>query len=376
VQLTDASNESLIWAADFDRQFEDILNVQRDVALAVCEKLKIALSDEQESLLKDHTHVDPEAYVLYQKGQEKLLRNSGSTKEIQEAKAFFEAAIREDSTFNLAWIGLADAWIEMLFWHRVQDGDALPQARKAAMRALQLNPGNGETYGVLGAINLMERDLVSAKDNLSKSIELSPSYSFAYERLAWLAIFKGQYQESVDLYNKVIQLDPLSTRIKGSLGSSYYFMGRYREGIQQMQQFLQLHPGDNFLLWSLAYNQAANGDYEEAIRTLDKRTIGKGTNWIYAYCYAKLGRRDDAQRILDYHLERKKKDHVPDFMMAIQYLSLGDERKALDYLGHSIHTEGENWFVLGIAVDPMLKPLHGNPEFERLLKELKVLYGL
>jgi adenylate cyclase len=376
VQLTDASNESLIWAADFDRQFEDVLNVQRDVALAVCEKLKIALSEELESQLKNHTHVNPNAYVLYQKGQEKLLRNSGSTKEIQEAKALFEASLREDSTFSLAWIGLADAWIEMLFWHRVQDEDALPQAKAAAMRALALNPNNGESYGVLGAINLMERDLVSAKKNLDRSIELSPSYSFAYERLAWLAIFKGEYDRALDLYKTVIQLDPLSTRIKGSLGSSYAFMGRYKEGIQQMQVFLQLHPGDNFLLWSLAYCQAANGDYADAIKSLDKRTIGTGTNWIYAYCYAKLGRTADAQRILDYHIERSKRDHVPDFMMAIQYLSLGHTQEALEFLEQSIHTEGENWFILGISSDPMLKPLHGHPEFERLIDELKVLYGL
>jgi TolB-like protein/tetratricopeptide (TPR) repeat protein len=376
VQLTDAANESLLWAADFDRQFEDVLNVQRDVALAVCEKLRIALSPEQQTQLKDHTHVDPNAYVLYQKGQERLLRNSGSREEIEEARKYFEESIAEDSTFSLAWIGLADAWIEMIFWHRVQDGDALPQAKAAATRAMELNPGNGESYGVLGAINLMERDLVSARKNLERSIELSPSYSFAYERLAWLAIFEGSPENSIDLYNKVIQLDPLSTRIKGSLGSSYYFMGRYKEGIARMKEFLQVDPNDNFLLWALAYCQAANGDYEEAIQALDKRTIGTKTNWVYAYCYTKLGQREKAQAILDYHLERKKTGHVPDFMMSVQYAALGNIDQALRYLEQSIHTEGENWFVLGIESDPMLNPLHGHPEYKRLIRELKEQYGL
>jgi Flp pilus assembly protein TadD len=143
-----------------------------------------------------------------------------------------------------------------------------------------------------------------------------------------------------------------------------------------MQQFLQLDPGDDFLLWSLAYNLAANGDYEEAIATLDKRTIGTGTNWIYGYCYAKLGRTNDAQRILDYHIERRKRDHVPDFMMAVLYLVMGDQQQAIRFLEQSINTEGENWFVLGIKKDPMLKPLHEHPEFRRLLKELEQLYGL
>lgn len=376
VQLINASNGSLIWASDFDRQFEDVLNVQRDVALAVCEKLKIALSPEIQKRLKDHRQVDPDAYVLYQKGQEMLLRNSGSKEEILQARQYFEEAIAKDSTFNLAWVGLADAWIETIFWHRIDDADALPQAKRAAMRAMELDPGQGEAYGVLGAINLMERDLVSAEQHLRKSIEINPSYSFAYERLAWIALFKHGEKECLDLYNKVIQLDPLSTRIKGSLGSTYYFINRYKEGIDKMRSFLQYNEHDNFLLWSLAYCLAGNGQYQEAIDELKKRTIGTHTNWIYAYCYAQLGQTAEAQRILDYHIERSKRDHVPDFMMAVQYASLGHEETALSYLSKSIHTEGENWFVLGFANDPMLKPVHGHPEFKRLVKEVRVLYGL
>ena len=283
VQLTDASNESLLWAADFDREFKDVLNVQRDVALAVCEKLKIALSPELQSKLRDHTHVDPEAYVLYQKGQEKLMRSSGSRAEIVEARQYFEHAIEEDSMFNLAWIGLADTWVEMIFWHRVQDEDALPQARKAAQHALALDPGVGQAYGVLGAVELLERKIDSAEYHLRRSIELNPNYAFAYERLAWISFYKYGSKECLELYDKVIQLDPLSTRIKGSLGSTYYFMGKFAEGAQKMKQFLQVDPNDNFLLWSLAYLQAGNGDYKEALESLKKRSIGTETNWIYTY---------------------------------------------------------------------------------------------
>ncbi len=376
VQLINANDESLIWAESFDRQFEDVLNIQRDVALAVSDKLKISLTPEIKHRLEDKVNVNPEAYVNYQKGQELLKRSSGTKEDMDQARIYFEMSIKEDSSFSLAWVGLADAWIETIFWHRVEDEDALPQAKAAALKAMQIDPGNGECYGVLGAINFMERDLSSAEQNLKRSIELNPNYSFAYERLAWLALFQGKEDESLKQYDYVILLDPLSTRYKGSLGSAYYFMGRYDEGIKKMKEFLNLDPTDNFILWSLAYCYAGKGEYEKAIETFKKRTIGTNTNWAYAYCYAKLGNTTEAQRILNYHLERKKTGHVPDFMMAVQYAALWDKETALDYLEKSINNENEGWFILGFETDPMLASVRKDPRFKALLKKIAQDYGL
>ena len=374
VKLINASDESVIWAQSFDGEIEDILNVQRNVALAVSEKLQVSLTPYIHHRLRNRVNVDPEAYVNYQKGQELLKRSSGTKEDMDQARVFFEMSIREDSNFNLAWLGLADAWLETIFWHRVADGDALPQAKYAAQRSMLIDPSNSESYGVLGAIYLLERNLSAAEKNLKRSIELNPNYSFAYERLAWLALFKEDEKESIRLYEKVIQLDPLSTRYKGSLGSAYYFMKKYDTGIERMKQFLRLDPNDNFILWSLGYLYAGKGDYKKAIETFKRRSIGTNTNWVYAYCYAKLGDMDAAKEILNYHLERKKTGHVPDFMMSIQYTALGEYETALDYLEKSLASEGENWFILGFQSDPMLDPLRKFPRFKALNKTLKGLY--
>ena len=377
VKLIKASDESVIWAKSFDGAFEDILNVQRNVAMAVSDQLKVSLNEQTKRRFEERVNVDPEAYVNYKKGQELLYRSSGAKEDLDRAREHFEMAIKEDSTFSQAWTGLADAWIETIFWHRTSDENALPQAREAAIKALLLDPESGECYGAMGALNLLERDLQSAEKNLKKSIELSPNYSFAYERLAWIAIFKGDVEKTFELYDKVIQLDPLSTRIKGSMGSTYYFTNRYEEGIAKMTDFLRIDPTDNFLLWALAYCYAGNGEYQKAIETLDKRTIGKSTNWIYGYCYSKLGKKEDAQRILKWHLDKKAAGgHVPDFMMSVQYAALGDIENALDYIEKSYEVEGENWFVLGFQIDPMLDPLRNQPRFKTLMKRLRTDYGL
>jgi len=374
VQLIKASDESVIWAESFDRQFEDVLNVQRDVALAVSDKLKVSLTPEIQKRLEDKVNVNPEAYINYQKGEELLKRSSGTMEDMEQARTYFETAIKQDSNFTQAWVGLADSWIESIFWHRIEDKDALPYAKEAAMKAMETDPGNGECYGVLGAVNLLEKDLVSAKKNLTRSIELNPNYTFAFERLAWISLFTKDYDESLRIYNLVISLDPLTARYKGSLGSAFYFMGRYKEGISRLNDFLELDPKDNFILWSLGCCYAGNGEYQKAIDIFHKRTIGTNTNWALAYCYGKLGQMDEIKKILDYHLEKKKTGHVPDFMMAVQYAALGDKSTALDYLENSVNKDSEGWFILGFDSDPMLASLRDEPRFKVLLKKVNEEY--
>src|SRR5687768_130034 len=371
VKLIKASDESIIWGESYDGEFEDILNVQRDVALAVSEKLKVSLTSHARHRLEDKVNVDPEAYIFYQKGQELLKRSSGLNEDMNQARKYFEMSINEDSLFSPAWVGLADSWFESIFWHRIPDEEGLPQAKAASMRALAIDPGHGGCYGVLGAINLLEHDLVSADKNLARSIELSPSYTFAYERQAWIALFRRNEEECIRLYDLIISLDPLSTRYMGSLGGGYYFMERYKDGILKMQEFLKLFPTDNFILWALGYCYAGNGEYEKAIETFKKRSVASNTNWALAYCYSKLGKMDEAQKILDYHLERKKTGHVPDFMMAVQYAAIEDHETALDYLEKSIESEGENWFILGFHNDPMLDSIRPYPRYKQLMARVK-----
>ena len=374
VQLTNGMNESLIWAADFDRQFEDVLNVQRDVALAVSEKLKIALRPEVKNRFEDKLNVDPEAYVNYQRGQDVLKQSSGTKEDMETAIRYFETAIEKDSTFSKAWLGLADAWLETVFWHRVTHDVALPKARAASEKALTLDPDEGESYGILGAILLLERNLPGAEKNLRKAIELNPNNPFAYERLGWTYMFGGNPKDAVANLKHAIELDPLSTRNKGAVGTMYYMFRRFDEGMVLVNEYLKTDPTDNFILWALSYLQAGKGEYQNAINTLLKRSIGTTTNWVLGYCYAKTGNTEAARTILNNNIEKSKTEPVPDFMMAVQFLALGEKDKALYHLERSIHTGGEGFFIVNMEDDPMLKPLKNDPVFKKIVSEAKKAY--
>jgi tetratricopeptide (TPR) repeat protein len=319
--------------------------------------------------------VKADAYVNYHKGTELLRRTSGSQTDLAQAVNYFEMAIAADSSYSQAWAGMADAFVEYVFWHRAADGDAIPRAAKAARKALEYDPDLGEAYGTLGAIDLYTNDLKSAEKNLLKAIDLSPGYAPAYERLAWVRFFTGNSKEGFGLLEKVIHLDPLSTRSKGLLGNGYYLTQRYDEGITRLKKFLELHPGDNFILWSLAYLHVGKGDYPKAIEYLDMRTLGKGTNWIYAFCYARLGDKEAAHKILEYHLERKNTGgFVPDFMMASVYESNGMPDEAIASLERATGTGGESFFSWQLGTDPMFASMRDDPRFKRIVDKIHRMY--
>lgn len=377
VRLINPNLGNVIWAQEFDRELDDVLNLQRDVALAISEKLQLGLTSSVKTRLEDEKpSVNPEAYVNYLKGLEVLHRTSGSQEDISQARAYFEASIRADSSFSKAWVGLADACVESVFWHRAADGDMLPLASRAIQQALSIDSLIGEAYGVLGAIDLFMNKPKAAERNLNRSIELSPSYAFAYERLAWVMMFTRRGKEAFEQLEKVIQLDPMSTRWKGSLGNAYYFTEDYDKGIARMREFLEIHPGDNFILWSIAYLSAAKGDYRQAIAYLDQRTIKNAHhNWVYAYCYWKQGDKAGAKRILDYLEERKKTSFVPDFMMAVVYLSNEMPDKAIESLDHATRIGGESYFAFQLGMDPMFASLRGDPRFQKIVDRIEMMYS-
>ncbi len=376
VQLTNAANESLIWAADFDRQIEDVLNVQRDVALAVSNNLKIALSPQLKNRLQNKVNVNPEAYLNYQKGEDILHRSSGTKAEMDKAMEYFEMSIQQDSNFAQAWIGMAEAYTEAIFWHRISPVVALPKSRAAAERALALDPELGDGYGALGAVEFIEHHFDESERQLHKAIEFNPNYQYAYENLGWIMLYRNKVEEAIRYFNKCSDLDPLSTRFKGSIGNAYAIAGRYDEGIATMKEFLKADPKDNYLLWTLGFLYARKGEYEKAIDILNQRSIGTKTNWVLTYCYAKTGQRAKAEEILNNNIEKSKTEMVPDFMMAVQYCALGNYEKALDHLEKVSHNKAESFFEIELETDPFLTPLHNMPRFKKIVEEMKKEFGL
>jgi tetratricopeptide (TPR) repeat protein len=303
------------------------------------------------------------------KGQKILKQNSGTLSELDSAENLFKSALAIDPDFILAHIGLADAYLENLFWHRARDVDILPKAKEAVLKAMEIDPEIGECYGILGSIEFYSLNFRTAEFYLKKAIALAPGYIPAHERLAWLYLYKDSIKTSLNLIEKIITLDPLSSRYYGTISYVYCLDHRYDEGIRVLRSYLEKYGNDNFILWHLASLLMVKGDFQEALKIFNQRTIGN-TNWLMGYTYAKTGNLKKAREILEINLRKAGESYVPSYVIAVQYLGLNEVETALDYLEKDLFNSDQLTFIMFLKKDPLWIPVHNHPRFKAILQKI------
>lgn len=369
IELSQTTTNKQVWSMPpLEISLEDLPVAQNDIALSVANELRVMLSDEEKDQLARVSTTNKEAFLEYQKGIDLLHRGHGKVEELSDALLCFQKAIDLDPKFSKAYIGLADAYFEHMFWGRAPAKDVLAKAKEAAEAALQLDDTSGEVYGVLGAINYFTGGPVEESvNNLEKAISLSPSYLGAYEKMAWIQIFKQNPDESLRLFKIAQELDPLSTKYIGDVGHAYYYNNQIEEGIQYIEKYRAKYPNDPWLLWMHAYLLSGKGDYQGALDLLTQRsTSGKKSNWMIGYNYGKLGRTDEAMAIINYHVQKSMFDFVPAYMIAVMYIGVGDKENALLWLEKDKEQGGQGLFFKGLKLDPKFAELKGEPRFEEL----------
>src|SRR5262245_33767177 len=179
VQLINASDGYHIWSERYDRELQDIFEVQDEITLAVVKALKVRLlGDEKDAVLKRYTN-NAEAYQLYLRGRFFFFQRTPEG--FRKAIECFEQAIAIDPNYALAFSGLADRYTFMGFYEVLAPADAKEKARAAAFRALELDDTLAETHAsVAFYYQTHEWNFSAAEEHFWKAQSLNPKYPFAY----------------------------------------------------------------------------------------------------------------------------------------------------------------------------------------------------
>ena len=326
-QLIDAGNNEYLWAESYDKTLTEIFDIQSQVSNEIVKALKITLNENEQKNLNKKPTENEEAYRVYKEAQMFLNRGGGRVEELKKAKELFSIAIGLDSSFSSAYVGLADTYLEYIYWGRSPAIEILEKARIPALKALKLDPTSGGSYGALGSIYFYQYNRETAISYLESAIELNPSSIGSYDKLAWIHVYEGNIDQAVTLFQKVLNLDPLSTKHIGNIVLSYYYFHEYDRGFSIVNEALKKHPDDNMLLWMKANLFTAIGNYDEAIKLYNRRTDGINTNWMLGYTYGRAGNKKKALDILNFQLEKAKTVFVPPYMIATIYMGLGTTKK-------------------------------------------------
>ncbi|MEQ1921005.1 MAG: tetratricopeptide repeat protein [Pyrinomonadaceae bacterium] len=380
VELVDARTNKSLWGEQYERKLSELLTTQREIVTEIVGKLQLKLSGESEQKLAKKYTDNNEAYQLYLQGR--FLWNKRTGASLKQAVEFYKQAIEKDPRFALAYAGLADAYVLFPDWADVRPKDVMPQAKQAALKALELDPNLAEAHSSLALIKLYyEYDWAGAEQGFKRAIELNPKYPTARQWYANLLASAGRTDEGLREYSKAAELDPFSKIIIWNLGDGYLYAGRYDEAIAQYQKVFDLF-SDHRVYVYIGDTFGAQGKYQQAVEAYLKdyrlaneikpEEIQKLRESYYKGGWETFGRtmqeievgRLVARQVTDPNA------HVQPIEFVYAYCHGKDKDKTIEYLNKAYEERSADLRLL--KIDVPFGFLRDDPRFKELVKRVGI----
>jgi TolB-like protein/DNA-binding winged helix-turn-helix (wHTH) protein/Tfp pilus assembly protein PilF len=334
-QLIRVQDDRHLWAEKYERDLNDVLTLQGEVAQAIAAQIQVKLTAQQHASLARVHPVDPKAYIAYAEGN--FFRNQWTEKALSRSIELFSEAIRLDPAYAQGYAGLSHAHYALGIRGLRPAGEVYPKAKAAAIKALELDETNAEAHNTLAEVKKgYDWDWAGAKAEYERAIELSPSYSIAIDGYAeWLSKM-GRHTEAIAEARRAREIDPVSVNANTVLAMLLYRARRYDQAIAASRKALEYNPNHLSAIWWLALSHEQKGEFPEAIAELEKAAKLSGGEALYrallANVYALAGKRGEALRILDEVKALSRQKYVSPVDMAIVYTGLGDRESAFQWL--------------------------------------------
>ena len=368
VQLINATTDAHLWAESYDRALTDIFTVESEIAKTIADTLRAKLTGSEERMMSKKPTANPEAYELYLKGR--FFWNKRTGVDLRKSIDYFDQTAAKDPSYALAYAGLADAYVLLSGFGAASPKDSLPEAKAAAEKGLDLDGTLGEAHASLAqALLAYDFNFARANREFRRAIELNPNYATAHHWYGESGLTPlGQFEDGVAELKRALQLDPLSVIINADVGTVLTSARRYDEAIEQLRKTLEMDPSFYYAHYHLGEALEMKGLNEDAVAEYEKATALNDDpvpQALLGHLYAKMGRKDEARRILQRLRDSPKERYVSPYLFAMIHLGLGEKDRAIDFL-EKTYEDRDGYNIAFIKVDPFLDPLHGDPRFEAL----------
>ena len=280
VQLVSSETGAHLWSDAFDRPVDDLFAMQDEIAAEVAAALHVTLFDEMRPA--DYGAQNFDAYLAYVRGLQGM--RARTIPSMAAAIEQYRMATELDPTFALAWVGLAEAILVNQWYADVPLAQALAEAEPAIGRALELEPGLGEAWSVVGLLEFKRAEYAKSEEALKRAIALSPNDARAWFQYGTLLNDTGRPAEALEMHTRSAELDPLAPVVLIAIGVALEKLGRFEEALEQYRKVIRVdasvpgaHDRLGYLLWT-AFGQPdqALAEHREALR------LDPGNTWTRA----------------------------------------------------------------------------------------------
>lgn len=370
VQLVSARTDETLWVERYDRELEDVLALQGELAETVAREIAVQLSPVEATQLARRDTVNAEAHLEYLKARHSL--SSGSPESVEVAQRYAMRALKIDEGYALAWCVLADC----ITWRAIRGMAAPVEAAKEAIaavnKALEIDPRLPDAYASKGLLLTHTGALAEGLRALEKAVELNPGYAEAYNLLGRALYSYERIPESLAAIEKSLNLDPLSMMVYTGAGDAYYFAREYENSVIHYRMSLELDPRFDGTHTGLARSLEALGRFDEARAEYEegRRLAGgvAGASFGLAHLAQASGDEAEARRILG-ELEAARSTRVISaWGIAVLHASLGDVDEVFEWLETAKREKSPGMILL--RVHPRLDSIRSDRRYWPLVEEV------
>jgi TolB-like protein/Tfp pilus assembly protein PilF len=371
-QLIDAGTDAHVWAQSYEREMEDVLVLQGEIARAIVSEVRARLTPQEEARLGKARTVNPEAYGLVLRGRHQIDVGGDEGRTALEP---LERAIALDPTYAPAHAAVAMYHVWTASRGREPGAEAIPKARAAARRALELDEGSAEAHACLGAVmGVLEWDWAGAERELRRAIELDPNRSEARLFYARYLTAVGRLEEAIAQQRRAVELDPLSALQHWWLGTALRYARRHDEAIAAQHEAMRLDPSGvgPWARAAVAWNHAEMHRHDEALAECGPALeAAPDVPFVMAVCagvYGLTGRREESLVLL-HRLETSPWGRSEPYRIAFVHDCLGDTDRTIEWLERAVADRSPVACFLGVGL--WSDRLRSDPRFKELVRRMK-----
>ena len=355
-QLIQADNGYQLWSESYDRELDNIFQIQEEIAIAVVNALKITLLGDVPQTRK----TDPQAYQLFLEGQ--YLKRQISADSLSNAIEAFEQAVEIDPAYVPAWADLADTYLWI-------GEDAL--ADQAIQTAISADPDYAYTYYVRGVFRIFsELRFKEGIEDFGHALRLDPDDAFIIAGIGKGAFITGDFDLAIQQYQAALRVEPVVPEFYFFLGMAQRGAGRFGDAEASYRKMLSLSPqysSGHSLLWEALF---LKGNLDAALAESQQIPYSLARRVSQAITHFAMGNEEQSDSILV--------DLVEEVASAGAYRQLsqiygyrGETDKAFEWLNQA--AESDRRAGLFLLSDPAYRSLHSDPRWPLLLERINLL---
>ena len=367
-QLIRAATDEHFWSENYDRELQDVLALQSEVAQSIAAKVEVTLTADERARITSARSVSPDVYDSFLKG---LFDGDYSRSGAEKRIAYLEDAIRKDPTFAPAYVALASAYGELGTpgIGVAPPAEVQPKVIYAVQKALELDPSLPQAHAIQASLYQAQWHWREAENEYKRTLDLNPNEAGTHLAYAGWLLSQGRTDEAQAWAWRARELDPFGIPSE-AIGWILFQSHHYGEAIHEFKAALELHPQDASILWFLGFALIANRQPDQAIPVLEKAVDLSGRSpaiiAVLIRAYSHEGRKQDAVRLLTELKSRSQAGYVPAAAFVNAYLGLGDNEQALVWLGRGYNEHSQ--ILQFLKVHPYFDPIREDPRFKDLLR--------